>query len=112
MVGHIISYSMPITPIITPTITPIITPIITPTITQDYVRCHPDKALFLRRHPDRETVEQEVNELRVIKKLQPRPPLDKWDAHLRSRGLYARINQVPVPVTEPNRTEPNRTKPT
>ena len=63
----------------------------------EYVRCHPSKALFLREHGDRATIQQEINVLQkdayvLSKKLQPLAPLNKWDAYL--RPMYPRLNRV------------------
>jgi hypothetical protein len=63
----------------------------------DYVRCNPSKALFVRKHPDRTTIQQEVNELENWDSLQPQPPLDEWDAYL--KPLYTKLNTVQLAET-------------
>jgi len=49
----------------------------------DYVQCHPSKAFFVRKHPVRTTVEEEVNILKSRKFIQPLSALTLWDQHLR-----------------------------
>lgn len=58
----------------------------------DYVKCNPSKALFVRKHLARKTIQQEVNVLKTRPGLQPRSPLDTWDAFLKPR--YATLNTV------------------
>lgn len=62
-----------------------------------YVKCHPSKALFVRNHPDRTTVQEEINILKNMPLLQPRSPLDKWENYIKK--MYKQLNRVPLVET-------------
>jgi hypothetical protein len=63
----------------------------------DFVRCHPSKALFVRKHPKRKTIQQEVDALKRKAKVQPLTPLKKWDANL--QPVYPSLDRVRLPET-------------
>ena len=60
----------------------------------DYVRCHPSKALFIRRHPKRKRVQDEIAVLKSprYQELQPQATLDKWEEHI--KPMYEKVNSV------------------
>ena len=62
-----------------------------------YVKCHPSKALFVRNHTDRTTVQEEINLLKNMPSLQPRSPLDKWENYIKK--MYKQLNRVPLVET-------------
>ena len=67
---------------------------------RDYVRCHPEHALFVRAHLTRRTVREEVEFLKAMpprqrETLQPTGPLLAWDAFL--RPLYSELGAVRHP---------------
>ena len=52
----------------------------------DFVQCHPSKTLFVRKHPDRKTIEEEVNVLKRLSYLQPLSTLKPWDEYLKQHN--------------------------
>ncbi|KAL7544246.1 hypothetical protein ACHAWF_007623 [Thalassiosira exigua] len=58
----------------------------------DKVRSTPSKALYIQKHAQRETIEQEVKAMRGRIKIQPKAPLRNWDSHLRS--MYGNLSHV------------------
>ena len=63
----------------------------------DYVRCHRSKALVSRKHPVRQTIQQEINAVKNLRHIQPKRPLEQWDAFL--RPSYGELNRVQLPDT-------------
>ena len=65
----------------------------------DYIRCHPSKALFLRKHPTRKRVQDEIAVLKspLYQERQPQAALDKWEEHI--KPMYEKVNAVRLPDT-------------
>ena len=66
----------------------------------DYVRCHPEHALFVRAHPLLKSVQDEVKWLKAMRprkreSVQPTGPLLAWDAFLKPQ--YSDLNAVRHP---------------